>query len=207
MGEGELTEQDDPSRFHRVLGDAISALEGAAVPYVLFGSIAASVYGKPEQSGDIDLLIERAGVRVALDALSDAGFDTQETDPTWLSKAFRDGVMVDLMTQLVGGLFLDDEMRSHARRMDLAGNAIAVVSPEDLLVIEAAANSPENQAHWYVAIRILMRTPLDWKYLLERARLAPRRVLSLLVYAQSEDIEVPEQAVRDLLERVYYAPA
>ena len=121
MGEGELTEQDDPSRFHRVLGDAISALEGAAVPYVLFGSIAAGVYGKPEQSGDIDLLIERAGVRPALDALSGAGFDTEETDPTWLSKAFRDGVMVDLMTQLVGGLFLDDEMRSHARRMDLAG--------------------------------------------------------------------------------------
>jgi hypothetical protein len=29
----------------------------------------------------------------------------------------------------------------------------------------------------------------------------------LLVYAQSDDIEVPEQAVRDLLERVYYAPA
>jgi hypothetical protein len=60
MGEGELTEHDDPSRFHRVLGDAIAALEGAAVPYVLFGSIAASVYGKPEKSGDIDLLIEPA---------------------------------------------------------------------------------------------------------------------------------------------------
>jgi predicted nucleotidyltransferase len=161
MGEGERTEKDDPARFHRVFGDATRALEGAAIPYVLFGSVAAGLYGKPEQSGDIDLLIE-----------------------------------------LAGGLFLDDQMRSRARRMDVAGKSIVVISPEDLLIVEAAANSPESQAHWYVPIRILMRTAIDWEHRLERARLAPRRIVSLLVYAQSDDIEVPAQAVRELLHRI-----
>jgi predicted nucleotidyltransferase len=206
MGEGERTEQDDPAGFHRVLGDATRALMDGDVPYVLFGSIAASVYGKPERSGDIDLLIARADVRGALDALARAGFDTEETDPIWLSKAFRNGVMVDLMTQLTGGLFLDDEMLAHARRIELEGNALTVISPEDLIVIEVASNSAESQAHWYVAMRILMRTPIDWDYLLERARLAPRRILALLVYAQSEDIEVPARVVRELLDRIYAPP-
>jgi predicted nucleotidyltransferase len=206
MGDGERTERDDPEMFHRVLGDATRALEDAEVPYVLFGSIAASVYGKPEQSGDIDLLIGRTDVQRALEALARAGFDTEETDPIWLSKAFRSGVMVDLMTQLTGGLFLDDEMLAHGRRIEVEGNEVRMISPEDLLVIEAASNSAESQAHWYVAIRVLLRTPIDWDYLLERARLAPRRILSLLVYAHSEDIDVPARAVRELLDRVY-APA
>lgn len=203
MGEGERTETDDPATFHRVLGRATHALEDADVPYVMFGSIAASLYGKPEHSGDIDLLIRRADVHHALDALEHADFRAEETDPIWLSKAFCEGVMVDLMTQLTGGLFLDDEMLAHARRVQIEGNDVAVISPEDLIVIEAVSNSAESQAHWYVAMRILMRTPIDWGYLLGRARLAPRRILALLVYAQSEDIEVPEHAVRELLDRVY----
>jgi hypothetical protein len=43
----------------------------------------------------------------------------------------------------------------------------------------------------------------DWPYLLERARLAPRRVLALLIYAESDDIEVPRDAIDDLLARIY----
>jgi predicted nucleotidyltransferase len=203
MGEGERTERDDPAAFHRVLGRATHALEGAAVPYVLFGSIAAGLYGRPEQSGDIDLLIGRADIHRALDALAHAGFETEETDPAWLSKAFLDGVMVDLMTQVTGALFLDDEILARARRIYVEGNEVSVISPEDLLVIEVVSNSPGSQDHWYVAIRILMRTPIDWDYLLHRARLAPRRILALLVYAQSDDIEVPERVVRKLLDRVY----
>jgi hypothetical protein len=203
MGEGGRTERDDPARFHDVLGRATRALEGDAVAHVVFGSIAASLYGRPEQSGDIDLLIGRADVQRALGALAHAGFETEETDPIWLSKAFLDGVMVDLMTQLTGALFLDDEMLAHARRIDVEGNEITVISPEDLVLVEVVTNSAESQAHWYVAIRILMRTPIDWDYLLHRARLAPRRMLALLVYAQSDDIEVPERVVRELLDRVY----
>jgi predicted nucleotidyltransferase len=203
MGEGERTERDDPATFFGVLGLTVRTLEDAGVPHVLVGSVAANVYGMPDEAGDLDLLIRPVDERRALDALRAAGFDTDETDQTWVSKAFRDGVMVDLITQLTGDLFLDDDMLASARRIDVHGTDVNVASPEDVVLIEAATNSPEIQAHWYKAISIVMRTPLDWGYLLERARLAPRRILALLIYAQSDDIEIPDDAVRALLDRIY----
>ena len=49
------------------------------------------------------------------------------------------------------------------------------------------------------ALAIIARTPLDWTYLVERARQAgPRRVLSLLLYAESNDLAVPAEAVDQL---------
>jgi predicted nucleotidyltransferase len=203
MGEGARTEDEDPSAFRHVLCRAGRALERASVPHLVFGSVASSHYGKPAASGDVDVLIAPADEGRALEELRRTGFETDETDQTWLSKAFLDGVMVDLVTQLTGDLFLDDEMLAHARRAMVGGCEVSMVSPEDLVLIEAATNSPETEAHWYLAIGILMRTELDWDYLLERARLAPRRILSLLVYAQSDDIEVPDRVVRQLLDRLY----
>ena len=50
----------------------------------------------------------------------------------------------------------------------------------------------------YDALGILGRTPIDWDYLVHRARLGPRRVLSLLFYATSKDLAVPESAIREL---------
>ena len=44
---------------------------------------------------------------------------------------------------------------------------------------------------------------LDWNYLLRRARKAPRRVLSLLVYAHSLDMAVPNYVVRTLFQEIY----
>jgi hypothetical protein len=40
---------------------------------------------------------------------------------------------------------------------------------------------------------------LDWDYLLKRARRGPRRVLGLLLYAQSLDLLVPDKAIKSLI--------
>jgi predicted nucleotidyltransferase len=203
MSKGQVTEGNDPDTFHRVVGEATRALEKAAVPHVVFGSLALATYGKPGVSGDVDVLIRPADEHRAQGVLAEAGFDIDQTDQTWVSKAFRDGVMVDLIVQLRGDLFLDDELLDHARRTDIAGNVVTLISPEDEIVVEAASNAPEIESHWYNALSIVMRTELDWSYLLSRARLAPRRMLSLLIYAESADIEVPREAIWTLLERTY----
>jgi predicted nucleotidyltransferase len=203
MGRGSTTEQDDPETFSRVLGDAARALADAGMPYLVFGSLAVSTYGKEMASEDVDILIRPTDERRALHALAAAGFETDETDQTWLSKAVRDGVLVDLMVQLSGDLFLDDEMLERARRTDIRGVPVALISPEDQLLVAAATNTPETENQWYDAISILMRTRLDWPYLLERSRVAPRRVLALLIYAESDDIEVPRDAIDDLFARIY----
>ena len=203
MAEGAVTESNDPETFHRVLGRAVATFEDAGIPFVVFGSVAVGIYGRPGPSGDIDLLIRPADRSRALAALDGAGFRVDETDQTWISKAFLEGVMVDLIVQVRGDLFLDDDMLHRARRVEIHGNQVPLVSPEDAVLIEAASNAPEIESHWYQAVSIVVGTELDWAYLMSRARLAPRRVLSLLVYADADDIEVPRDAIRALYERVY----
>ena len=44
---------------------------------------------------------------------------------------------------------------------------------------------------------------MDWDYLIKRSQRARRRLLSLLLYAQSIDIDVPNRVIRTLFERIY----
>lgn len=74
-----------------------------------------------------------------------------------------------------------------------------VLAPEDLLVIKAVVHDEQTPRHWYDALGLIKAQEMDWEYLVQRARVSPRRVLSLLLYAQSEDHLVPDHAVRDLL--------
>jgi hypothetical protein len=43
---------------------------------------------------------------------------------------------------------------------------------------------------------------IDWEYLVKRARKGSRRVLSLLFYALSLDLIVPDRAITALYERI-----
>jgi predicted nucleotidyltransferase len=203
MGEGAVTERDDPRTFHRVLREAAGALRGADVPYVVIGSVALAHHGDAAPSEDVDLFLRSADEARALEALGRAGFEIDPTDQTWLSKAHRDGVLVDLIVQVTGGLVCDAETLDRAVSIEVDGDELALVSPEDQVVIEAASNSAEADSHWYHALSILHRSRLDWPYLVARARRSPRRVLSLLVYAQSDDLDVPADAVAELLALVY----
>jgi hypothetical protein len=47
-------------------------------------------------------------------------------------------------------------------------------------------------------VAIIAKRELDWDYLLDRARRGPRRMLSLLLYAQSVDLAVPDRVIRRL---------
>ncbi len=50
---------------------------------------------------------------------------------------------------------------------------------------------------------MLARADIDWQYLLRRARQhGARRVLSLLIYAQSNDLVVPPEIVGELFDMV-----
>ena len=80
---------------------------------------------------------------------------------------------------------------------------VRLIAPEDLLVIKAAVHDERGPRHWHDALGVIGVNDLDWDYLLRRARQAPRRVLSLLVYAHSLDIAVPNQVVRELFRSIY----
>jgi predicted nucleotidyltransferase len=195
--------KDEQESVNRVLADTVGAFERADVPYVLIGGLASAVHGRPRTSRDIDVLVRHADARRALEALADAGFETEETNPQWIFKATKDDVQVDLIFWLKGDIYLDDEMLERSQECDLDGVRVRVIPPEDLIVVKAVIHDEQTPRHWGDALGVIADTNLDWDYLARRARKGARRVLALLLYAQSNDLIVTDETVRALFDSLY----
>ena len=72
-------------------------MERAGIPFLVLGGLASSLVGRPRWTHDIDFMTTPTDARVTLQALQAAGFTTEETDPVWIYKAFKDEVMVDVI--------------------------------------------------------------------------------------------------------------
>jgi predicted nucleotidyltransferase len=189
--------------FLEVTDQALRALEKAGVRYGLMGGVASAVYGRPRWTHDLDVFIRQIDTDTVLSALEDAGFATQRTDDFWIYKGIKHGVLVDLIFRAKGDIFLDDEMISRLVDADFKGVSAKLISPEDLITIKAIIHDEATPRHWHDALAIIAAQDLDWEYLARRARHGVRRVLSLLLYALSVDLHVPESAVRRIYETVY----
>jgi predicted nucleotidyltransferase len=189
--------------LNRTMLAAIRAIEVANVPYVLIGGLASSLLGRPRSTEDIDVLVTREGASEVLEVLAAAGFQTEETNPEWIFKAFRDDVQIDVIFWLKGDIYLDEEMLKRAREIDLGEGSVRVIPPEDLIVVKAVVHDEQTSRHWHDALGVIAHQELDWDYLLRRARHGARRVLALLVYAQSNDLIVPDETIRALHASIY----
>jgi predicted nucleotidyltransferase len=193
------------ARVAATVAAAASALDEAGLAYALMGGLASSVYGRPRATDDIDFLVKPTEAKQALEALDEAGFETEETNPSWIYKATLDGLTVDLMFGIYGGIYLDDEMLVRATIQEVRTARIRVLAPEDIVVIKAVSHDDASPRHWYDALAILADSQIDWDYLVRRASHGARRVLSLLLYAQSVDLIVPEEPIRALFDAIYPA--
>ena len=197
---------EDPEladRFNRVLTLSAEAMEESGLHYAFIGGIASGGLGRPRSTRDIDLFVAPEDAELALRALAAKGFRTEKTDPSWLYKAFRDDILVDVIFKSKGEIYLDAEMHRRTITREWHGRLLRLVAPEDLLIIKAAAHGEQTPNHWHDAIGILSHANLDWDYLIQRARRAPRRVLSLFLYAQSNDVWVPNQVIHELYQSVF----
>lgn len=212
-GRGRLLAVDDPVSFEgkdvpepiflAILSEAVKAIEADGIPYGLLGGVASAVHGRPRWTHDIDFFVRAEDAPRVLDALERADFATQRTNPHWLFKGIKRGVLVDVLFRAKGDLYLDDEMIARLRRVEFKGCPVMVIPPEDLLVIKAIIHDEETPRHWGDALGVIAGSDLDWDYLLARAQHGARRVLSLLLYAQSTDLVVPEEVIRSLFETIY----
>lgn len=184
--------------FNKVLFSALDALQEFSIPYALIGGIAASGLGRPRSTHDIDIFVRPDDAEAALEALAKHGFEPERTDPRWLFKGWKDEMMVDIIFKSSGDIYFDNEMYEHAKPVSYHGRLIPTVAPEDLIVIKAAVHSEIGPHHWHDALAILSHAEVDWTYLLKRSRRASRRILALLIYAQSNDIWIPNHVVNEL---------
>lgn len=196
---GEAPGSDDAA-FTAVLQAVIDAL--GAVPFGLLGGVASAAYGRPRWTKDIDVFVRADDADHVLDLLAAVGFDVERTNPTWIYKAWRDGVLVDVIFKVKSEIYFDAAMAERIRRVEFEGVELPVLAPEDIVVTKAMAGDEESPWHWYDALGIIAVNELDWDYLLERARKGPNRVVSLLHYAISVDIPVSIGALRRLHESI-----
>ncbi len=197
-------DEGEEAAFVRVLGETVGTLEGADVPYVLMGGIGSATHGRPRWTHDIDVFVRPEDASRALAALARRGFEVEETYPDWLFKAFKSDVMVDLIFKSSRGILLDEEMIARAERIEFKGVEVLVIPPEDLIVVKAVVHDEHMPRHWHDALAILAVCNLDWDYLVRRARqYGARRVLSLLLYGQSNDLIVPNAPIRRLFDEVF----
>jgi predicted nucleotidyltransferase len=198
---------DAEDRFVSVLDDAVQAIEEAGIPYAMIGGIPSVVVGRPRwgPNEDIDFFVMPEDARKTLEALDGAGFETEERDPQWLFKAKRDGIVVDVIFRSSGDFYMDDEMIHRAFIGEFKGLKFRMLAPEDLVVMKALAHKEDTPQYWHDALSIIARSELDWEYLLKRAQVGPRRALSLLLYAQSNDLAVPDRTIRALFDMIYDA--
>lgn len=189
-------------QFLDVLREALDVLERAAIPHALMGGLAIAVLSRPRWTHDVDIFLRPDDARRALEAYEQAGFEVEETNPMWLFKAWKNGVLVDLIFQSHGTYF-DDEMLRRSIETAFKGERVRVLPPEDLIVIKVSAFAEHAGYHWFDALALLATSEIDWDYLLFRSRRAVRGVLSLLAYAQAEDIAVPDSIVERLFHTIY----
>ena len=198
-----LASEDDEARFLEVLDQATGAIRAARIPFVVIGGIASAAQGRPRwdpRGADVDLFVRAEDAEAAMGALSEAGFGMEQGEPHLVLRAASHGVTVDVIFRAAGDLYLDDEMLSRAEKREFRGRTLPLVSREDLLVMKALAFGEQTPSYWHEALGIIARGELDWDYVLHRARHGARRILSLLLYAQSNDLPVPSRAVRELFD-------
>ena len=196
-------EAPDPERLLAVLDEAVAALEGAGITFLLMGGLATSALGRGRGVTDIDVFVHDRDVPSVLAALDAAGFETIVVSANWLAKGVKDGVLVDVISRSTHDISLTDEILEHAVQVDVQGRRLSSVGPEDLIVMKAVATTEDTARYWYDALGLLGRHDLDWSYLTRRARQhGPGRILALLFFARSMDLLVPDAIVDDLLESV-----
>jgi len=197
------SEEIDKDVLLAALDDATAALRDGGVTFLVMGGIASAAFGRPRATWDIDLFVRLSDADRALDALRGRGFATEVVYEHWLSKAKRDDVTVDVIGRSTPDILLDDEMLSRAVTREYEGRRLTLVPPEDLVVMKALAASEDTPRYWYDALGVIGHTELDYDYLIRRARASgARRVLSLLLYAWSNDLVVPTDVLRTLFELV-----
>jgi predicted nucleotidyltransferase len=198
--EGEI-EVDEPV-FRAVVREVVRAIGRAGIPYVLLGGIASTAQGRPRWTHDVDIMVKPEDALGTLEVLSRAGFATQTTNESWLYKALKDGVLVDVVFRSHGGVVLDDELIARSLTAEFQGVRVPVLGAEDLIVIKALVHKEHTPRHWFDALALISRSDLDWGYLERRAAAHdPLRVASLLAYAQSADLPVPEGPIERLMSR------
>jgi Uncharacterised nucleotidyltransferase len=152
---------------------AAAALNGAGVPFVLAGGLAAWARGGPTSEHDVDFLIKPEDADRALEALGDAGMRTERPPEPWLYKAYSGDTMIDLIFNPSGGP-VDDAVLERADELEVMAMPLQVASLEDVMVTKLLAVSEQEPDYSSVLeVARALREQIDWDDVRRRTAESP----------------------------------
>lgn len=135
-----------------VLAALATVLDRAGIRWYLFGAQAVLAYGRPRLTADLDVTVDvRLESWQELEVLLlEAGFSPRVDDLQTFVERTRvlplvddlSGIPVDLV--LAGPVGLEQEFLDRARRVDLGGVRVPLISPEDLVVTKILAGRSKD---------------------------------------------------------------
>ena len=204
-----LVDRLAPPDAEAVYRHVLEALREGGVEFLVGGAYAFTRYTGIERSTkDFDVFVRYTDRHRALEALADAGFDTEETFPHWLAKAFWGDDFVDIIYSSGNGVApVDDGWFAHAPEADVLGLRVKISPPEEMLWSKAFVM--ERERYDGADVIHLLRAgaaTLDWDRLLHRFGSHWRVLLSNLVLFgfvyPGERARIPRRVMDTLLERL-----
>ncbi|MDD4868319.1 MAG: hypothetical protein PHQ28_14760 [Mycobacterium sp.] len=141
---------------------AASALREYGPRFALAGSYALWVYGAPEPSHDVDLVVAECDVADAVATLSGAGFVIERPPEDWLFKARSGDSVVDVLHR-INGRRVEPATLEFAEQRDVLAIAMPVLPPT-MVIIQKLRALTEHRcgfAKLLPGVRAV-REHLDW---------------------------------------------
>jgi predicted nucleotidyltransferase len=166
---------DDPGfePIEHALKRSAAALQDAAIPFLLGGSLASWARGGPETRHDLDLMIREQDAERALDALVTAGLRAERPPEDWLLKAWDGDTLIDLIFQ-PKGMPITDEVIARGEQLSVLGVEMRVMALEDVLTTKLMALT-EHRLDYEGPLQIAraLREQIDWAAVRERTAGSP----------------------------------
>ena len=154
-----------------VFRQSLRVLNQVGIPYAVGAAFARHIYtGIWRETKDLDVFVKPEDLKKALDALQEAGFETEVLVQHWLSKARKKGHTIDLIFGAGHGQFrVDDKFFHNSIRREIVGVETYLVPVEEMISFAMFVNTRQRFDGSEVAHLIRSRKgKLDWKRVVER---------------------------------------
>ena len=192
--------------------EVLQLLNDKQVPYAVSGAFALQQHtGIWRNTKDLDLFLTAESAKRAMEVLKEDGFTTEVVDPVWLSKAWREGFFVDLITGMSNGIVtVEDSWIEGSARAKVSGVQTRVLAAEELIASKMFVLFRERYDGADIAHIIHgTRGRLDWDRLLHLAGdhwelLFYAMILFKYVYPGKTDF-IPKSVWESMIERTRQA--
>ncbi len=189
--------------------DTLDVLERAGIPSLLGGAYALSHFtGIVRDTKDLDVFVRPKHLADALEALGNAGYETEVTSADWLAKAFSGDDFVDLIFSSRNRIaVVDDEWFEHSEEASFLGRRVMIAPAEETIWSKAFIMERERFDGADIAHILHARADqLDWQRVMRRFDETWRVLLSHLalfgfIYPTQQH-RIPRQVMRDLIARL-----